>query len=72
MNLTFFLILINFVAFSTSYECGKVRIGLGFIGGGVESRKGEWPWLAPLFKRSGDIFFCSSSIISRKHLLGGE
>lgn len=65
------LILINFVAFSASFECGKVQIGIGHISGGEESTKGEWPWLAPIFDRSLNKFLCSSSIISKKHLLGG-
>lgn len=66
------LILINFVAFSASLECGKVKVGTSFVAGGAESGKGQWPWLAPLFNKNTSKFFCGSSIISKQHLLGGQ
>lgn len=72
MSLKLCLILINFVVFSTSLECGQVKVGIANVAGGDESKKGEWPWLAPLGDRVRNKFVCSSSIISKKHLLGGK
>lgn len=72
MNLNSFLFLINFVSFSASFECGKVQIGTANIAGGEESKKGQWPWLAPIFFRVNHKFLCGSSIISKRHLLRGQ
>lgn len=66
------LVLIVLLHFSYSHDCGKVKVGTAFIAGGDESRKGQWPWLASLFKKNSNKFFCGSSIISKKHLLGGK
>lgn len=67
-----FCVLLTFKKFSSSFECGKVQGGVGFISNGNESARGQWPWLASLFYRPNRNFFCASSIISERHLLSGE
>lgn len=54
-------------------NCGKVPAGNPLSIGGEFSLKGQWPWFAPLFnKKRNDTFFCGSTIISKRYLLGGK
>jgi Trypsin len=53
-------------------ECGKRSLVVGTVLGGDEARKNSWPWLAALFNRRYDNFFCAGSLISRKHVLSGK
>lgn len=66
--------LINFLFFSSVFctECGRSTTGDGLSIGGEYSEIGQWPWLAPLFLKEGDKFFCSANIISDRFLLTGE
>lgn len=67
------LVLISFVNFNFVFleECGRsAESGLSI--GGEYSAQGQWPWLAPLFMKDGNKFFCGSSIISDRFLLSGK
>lgn len=52
-------------------ECGQQEFSSGRIVGGVESKNGEWPWLAAIFlhgpKRTE--FWCGGSLIGTKYIL---
>lgn len=47
-------------------SCGR-SLSLG--GGGVQSEKNQWPWLAALFYAPSGIFFCGGTLISHNHVL---
>lgn len=53
-------------------ECGKIQIPTSFTIGGEYSYRGQWPWLAPVANKIDGKFFCGSTIISNRHLLGGK
>lgn len=57
---------------SSSQNCGRVKVGTPLTVGGEYAIKGQFPWLAPLFVKDGDKFFCGSTIISKQHLLSGK
>lgn len=61
-----------FLHFSSTLDCGNVKVGTSFVAGGDESFKGQWPWLVSLFSKDFNKLFCGSSIISKRHLLGGQ
>lgn len=65
------LILTSLLYQVLSQECGRPVVGISFSIGGEYSQQRQWPWLAPLFLKQGDTFFCGSSVISDKHLLTG-
>lgn len=69
----FHLILFIFcIKLLNAQECGVVKVAVPFIAGGDYAERGQWPWLAPLFLKEKDKFFCGSTIISKRHLLSGE
>jgi hypothetical protein len=55
-----------------SFECGKVKIGTTLSLGSEESRPGQWPWYAPIFRVEKNEFIAGSSIISKNYLLTGK
>ena len=67
-----FGILIISLNFIYSQNCGRAKVGTSFSVGSQYASKGQFPWLAPLFYKKGDEFFCGSTIISERHLLSGE
>lgn len=52
-------------------DCGQQEFSSGRVVGGVESKNGEWPWLAAIFlhgpKRTE--FWCGGSLIGTKYIL---
>nr|CAD7613662.1 unnamed protein product [Timema genevievae] len=59
---------------STSYNegCGKPIIPNHLIRSGVETERGEWPWLAALYTINtlgGIDFWCSGTLINNKHIV---
>lgn len=58
--------------FNNSCECGKTIKTEGRIMNGRYSNRGQWPFMAALFYRRNDIFFCGGSLISARHVLTGE
>jgi hypothetical protein len=67
-----FLIFLSHLSLIFAEECGVRARGISFSIGSVYSKEGQWPWLAPLFRKKDDNFFCSSSIISENYLLSGK
>jgi hypothetical protein len=67
-----FAIFLGLFSVILTQECGKRGQGFTFSVGGEYSEVGQWPWLAPLFRKENDKFFCSSSIISERFLLSGK
>jgi hypothetical protein len=53
-------------------ECGMVKVGIPFLLGGDFSTKGQWPWFASIIRSENNNLICGSSIISKRHLLGGK
>lgn len=51
--------------------CGVPKSVHGLVYGGTIASQGELPWLAPLFYRKNDGFFCNSNLISHQHVLTG-
>ena len=72
MKLFHLIISITLIKSLDSQECGRVKVGTSFSVGSEYATRGQWPWLAPLFYRKDDEFFCGSTLISKRHLLSGE
>lgn len=55
-------------------ECGvkKVSNPTPLLVGGMNTYPGQFPWLASLFFKVNDKFYCGASVISQRHLLTGE
>lgn len=56
---------------TTEIECGTAYFDRPLIAYGKPTRRGEWPFLAALFKFNGPEFFCGGSLISDRHVLTG-
>jgi secreted trypsin-like serine protease len=67
--LTVFLFSFEVLGFE---ECGTVKEIENRILGGIQSKRGRWPFLAALYYTEGSKFFCGSSLISTKHVLTGD
>ncbi len=52
--------------------CGRVNISRPVIRDGNPSLRGEWPFIAALYKVNGSKFFCGGTIITNKHVLTGK
>lgn len=50
-------------------ECGVGLGGSGFVVGGNETKRGQWPFMAALLLESTNQFFCGGSIITTSHVL---
>lgn len=53
-------------------SCGKVSFSIGFVVGGTETIRGQWPFLVALFNLETSKFFCGGSLITTKHVLTGK
>lgn len=51
-------------------ECGQQEYSSGRIVGGVESRSGQWPWLAAIFLHGPKKteFWCGGSLVGQKYV----
>jgi hypothetical protein len=71
-----FLLKITFFFYLSSStlteECGRKSTVTPVLFGGRKSMQNQWPWLGRLFYADTKRFFCSSTLISEKHLLSGE
>lgn len=53
-------------------DCGIKRSLIGTIVGGISVKnRAEWPWLVAFVYKFSGSFFCSGSLISRKHIVSG-
>lgn len=52
-------------------DCGTRKVFVPYIFGGSSIQKAEWPWLVAFFHRIESKFFCSGSLVSKKHILSG-
>lgn len=52
-------------------ECGRVDLLDPRISDGIQTHRGEWPFLAALYYIEKLKFFCAGTIISMKHVLTG-
>ena len=62
------------VAQNLASECGEVQISFGLVANGIQSRKGQWPWLVSLhtmMQVGPDRFFCGASLINEWTLVTG-
>lgn len=52
-------------------ECGQQEISSGRIIGGVQSKYGEWPWLAAIFLHGAKRteFWCGGTLIGVRYIL---
>lgn len=53
-------------------ECGVEKSGSGFIIGGDEIRRGQWPFMVALIHQNPPIkdqFFCGGNVITTSHIL---
>lgn len=74
MKLIFIIILFLNISNFYAFECGKRKIiGAGIrIIGADNPYYGQWPWVATLFLKELEKFFCGATLISEKHLLTGK
>lgn len=78
MRLQIFLLFFSatfYVAFSAKrmkFKCGQKHATNGFIFGGTPTSPHEWPWLVAMIYTPYDQYFCSGSIVSRKHVVSGD
>lgn len=70
--LRIFLICVLGAFVAIAADCGRSNEVVGLIYNGEKSTSGDWPWIAALFYRPANSFFCSGSLVSEKHLLSGE
>lgn len=69
LNLLLFLLFISEIG---GQECGEVKIDWGNrVANGKKAVKGEWPFLAALYKLESSEYFCGSTVITNKHVLTG-
>jgi secreted trypsin-like serine protease len=72
MRFQFILVLfiLIFIEFCRSSEsCGDRSGFQPSIVGGNGAQKGDWPWISAFFYI--EKYFCSGSLISKQHILGG-
>lgn len=74
MKLIFISIIAYLIFLDPTYgqECGRTKAPDGLIYGGKYIKAGQFPWIAPLFYKHNNGFFCNSNLISAQHLLTGE
>ncbi|XP_064096859.1 trypsin-like [Macrobrachium nipponense] len=53
---------------SGSCQCGRANEPR-IVGGQVVTPKHKYPWLASIYSRNGDTFFCGASVIDDRHIL---
>lgn len=53
-------------------QCGNVSYSTGFVIGGVEVDRGQWPFLVALYHIEQQQFFCGGSLITTQHVLTGN
>lgn len=53
-------------------QCGNVSFSTGFVIGGVEVDRGQWPFLVALYHIQLEQFFCGGSLITTQHVLTGS
>lgn len=49
--------------------CGDSVVSSGLVVGGTRIKRGQWPFLAALFKSKTGDFFCGATLISLKHVI---
>lgn len=70
MKVILLIFIFILISATNSQECGQTKIlGTAFSIGSEYSTRGQWPWLAPMFYTKNNVFFCGSTIISKRHLL---
>lgn len=59
------------VAFEKLFNirCGTVPYATGYIIGGSEAKRGQWPFMVGLMYRPWNKFFCGGSLITNRHVL---
>lgn len=56
-----------------NFLCGKVFYNQGFVVGGNETVRGQWPFIVALYLgQEIDQFFCGGVLISPQHVLTGK
>lgn len=54
-----------------NFECGKSFAVKNRLVSGVETKRGEWPFLVALKRRKGKQCFCGGSLITSQHVVTG-
>lgn len=57
---------------ASSIECGTVELIIPQVVGGKQALRGEWPFIAAIFKIEKHTLICGGTIISIKHILTGK
>lgn len=58
----------NFSSWSSEL-CGDSVVGSGFVVGGSAIKRGQWPFIAALFRNDNKKYFCGGTIISTRHVI---
>lgn len=66
------IVLLFFIHFSHSQECGKINARLSLIVGGNKAIRGEFPFLVALFEYLKEDFLCGGTLVTNKHAITGK
>ena len=54
---------------SLQASCGDSTTVSGLVVGGTQIKRGQWPFIAALFRSKTEEYFCGGTIISYKHVI---
>lgn len=72
INVCVALVLLFQINIVNGIECGTVNLQRSTILGGSQTLKGEWPFIAALYRNNKSEFFCGGTVISNRHVLTGN
>lgn len=56
----------------SKFECGKVTYTGGYVIGGSQTKRGQWPFLVGLYHLEEKMFRCGGNLITSEYVITGE